>query len=271
VANLAEILEWFRANRVPVFPVRPGTKTPNTGGHWAAWDDFQRPRPSAPYGVVLGRLLVVDTDSAAAETWVATHVPATPFMVKTARGWHRYFRAPEASVAAIIHRDELAIECRRQGQYVVGPGSPHAQQPHVYVAADWSWDWSEVPVFPSDFCFDDRPSQAVGNAYEPPSRIARGERHHELFRLLRHLKGLRATVETARFTVGLYNRNCCDEPLAENAEFEAWFRRAWRLRDRGVLDIVEEPMAEIAADSHTIPVLTASDHDLSPLEPGGES
>src|SRR5437899_12461369 len=36
-----------------------------------------------------------------------------------------------------------------------------------------------------------------GGNYEPPDRIALGERHRELFRLVRHLKGNDATREFA--------------------------------------------------------------------------
>src|SRR2546430_474669 len=99
------MIEWFLAHRVRVFPIRPGTKAPavpqNTS--WTDWDDFERPRPTGPYGVVLGSLLVVDADSPATAAWIAEHVPPTPFTVvsgpyhddASGRGQHHYFRAPD--------------------------------------------------------------------------------------------------------------------------------------------------------------------------------
>ncbi|MDP2321778.1 MAG: bifunctional DNA primase/polymerase [Acidobacteriota bacterium] len=225
-------LDWFRDHRIAVFPIRPGTKEPATQGHWANWDDFARPRPTGPYGVVLGRVIVVDTDTPDAEASIAAALPPTPFMVRAARGWHRYFRAPEHPTPATIYRAGLAIECRRAGQYVVGPGSLHKDGQHIYTASSWSWAWTDLPIFPASFVFDDRADAAAVAGYDPPDRILDGERHHELFRLIRHLKGLQSSQAEARFIVGTYNQNRCDNPLPEDANFEAWFRRAWALRDR---------------------------------------
>jgi hypothetical protein len=231
-------LQWFCDHRIAVFPIRTGTKQPATNGHWANWDDFARPRPTGPYGVVLGRLIVVDTDTPDAEAAITEALPPTPFMVRAARGWHRYFRAPEHPTPATIYRVGLAIECRRAGQYVVGPGSPHKDGQHTYTASSWSWAWSDLPVFPSSFVFDDR-GAGIPVGYEPPDRILDGERHHELFRLIRHLKGLDATREHARYVVGLYNQNRCDNPLKEDAHFEAWFNRSFSLRNRPMPVLVD--------------------------------
>jgi hypothetical protein len=116
----------------------------------------------------------------------------------------------------------------------------------------WSWDWNDLPVFPADFMFDDRVGQvgvgAAFEAYEPPDRICNGERHHELFRLIRHLKALGNDRATVRYAVGRYNKERCDEPLTEDGHFESWFGRAWSLTDRsgfGSFDV--EPLPAAAA------------------------
>jgi hypothetical protein len=233
-------LQWFCDHRIAVFPIRLGTKQPATNGHWANWDDFTRPRPTGAYGVVLGQLIVVDTDTPKGEDAIAADVPPTPFMVRSARGWHRYFRAPAHRTPATIYRVGLAIECRRAGQYVVGPGSLHKNGQHIYTASAWSWAWSDLPVFPSSFVFDDGTGPGTVAGYEPPDRILDGERHHELFRLIRHLKGLQSTREDARYVVGLYNQNRCDNPLKEDTNFEAWFNRAFGLRNRPMPVLFEE-------------------------------
>ena len=54
-------------------------------------------------------------------------------------------------------------------------------------------------------------------------------------RLLARITGRRGAGVVgfyARGIVGTYNQNRCDNPLKEDANFEAWFRRAWALRDR---------------------------------------
>jgi hypothetical protein len=38
--------------------------------------------------------VVVDTDDTDQEYWVSTHLPPTPWMVQTRRGWHRYYDHP---------------------------------------------------------------------------------------------------------------------------------------------------------------------------------
>jgi hypothetical protein len=247
-------LDFFLQHQVAVFPISRGTKVPAVpkGTHWAAWDDFSRPRPAGAYGVVLGALIVVDTDTPDAETFVAASLPSTPFRVQTLRGWHRYYAAPASPTPATIHRAGLAIECRRHGQYVVGPGSLHKNGQFIYTAMPWSWDWNDLPVFPADFMFDDRVGQvgvgAAFEAYEPPDRICNGERHHELFRLIRHLKALGNDRATVRYAVGRYNKERCDEPLTEDGHFESWFGRAWSLTDRsgfGSFDV--EPLPAAAA------------------------
>src|SRR5207244_9657608 len=102
----------------------------------------------------------------------------------------------------------------------------------IYTAADWSCDWNDLPVFPMPFVFDDRVASAPFTRYEPPDRIFKSERHRELFRLIRHLKGLDSTLSLTRYAVSVVNKNCCEPPLTEDDDFEAWFQRAWDLRDR---------------------------------------
>jgi hypothetical protein len=237
-------LDFFLAHRIAVFPITSGTKTPAVpkGTHWNTWDDFARPRPNGPYGVVLGQLLVIDADSPDTAALVSAHVPATPFTVQSSpyhggapgRGRHHYFRAPDQPTPAFIRRDGLVIEARRAGQYVLGPGSPHPSC-CTYDASDWSWSLADVPAFPADFVFTDTKISAVTSDYQtyvPPTAMVKGERSHELFRLVRHLKAKGASIETARFTVELYNRERCDPPKSD-AWIASWFPRAWGHRDRG--------------------------------------
>jgi hypothetical protein len=235
-------LDFFLAHRVAVFPICEGSKAPAVpkGTDWADWDDFQRSRPDGSYGVVLGSLMVIDGDSQASTAWIRANVPPTPFRVQSGphhdrsrgRGVHFYFRAPQRVTPAFIHRDHLVIEARRRGQYVVGPGSVHPSG-CTYRVSTWSWRWDDLPVFPAEFLFDDGTghTSAAGAPYEPPERMVAGERTHELFRLLRHMKALGASIEETRYCVELYNRNRCEPPKSDSW-LRSWFPRAWNLADR---------------------------------------
>jgi len=231
-------IDFFIANGVHVFPIRPGTKQPDVpkGSSWKGWT-----KPvTAPYGVELGTLLVVDGDSAMSTAWIRANCPATPFRVQTGphhdgtegRGVHFYYRAPATATPPFIHCDKLAIEARRAGQYVVGPGSQHPSR-CIYRACDWSWVWYDLPVFPADFPFDDgcRRTTVAGEPYEVPECVTAGERTHELFRFVRGFKARGASEEMARFAVEQFNRDRCEPPKSETW-LSQWFRRAWHQADR---------------------------------------
>lgn len=235
-------LDFFLAHKVKVFPITTGKKTPAVpaGTSWTNWDDFERPRPAQPYGVVLGSLIVIDGDSAKATAWIRANVPPTPFRVQSGphhdgtpgRGVHFYYRAPDVATPAFIHRDGLAIEARRLGQYVVGPGSVHPSG-CTYRASDWSWNWNDLPVLPADFNFNDGSglTSAPGAPYQIPETVTAGERTAELWRFVRHMKATNVSVEWARSAVEMFNLTRCEPPKSQTW-LRSWFPRAWGHRDR---------------------------------------
>lgn len=258
---------WFFDHGIGTFPIITPGKEPACG----SWDDFTTTRDRVArfrnYGVRLGGcrqgwLAVLDTDNAETEAWVVRHVPPTPFMVQTARGLHRYYRLLMPEPKFII-RDGLTIEFRNQGQYVVGPGSIHPGDVargippgRVYTAADWSWRWDDIARFPADFDFGTRaPGQGGSSAgpFELPEEIRSGERHHQLFRLTRSLKGLGVDKNTTREQVTLANLKFCKPPLDEDQKFDAWFERAYEQPDRPLPTRPEIPEAGFEA-APTAPV-----------------
>jgi hypothetical protein len=229
---------------VGVFPLRPRSKEPAC----RSWDDYTCfPAQAAQlknYGVRLTNWFgVADTDNAEAETWARIHLPATPFIVQTARGIHRYYRIV-GSVSPFIYRDGLKIEFRNQGQYVVGPGSVHPSG-HIYTASDWSWVLTDLPIFHTDFLFDDRPARApqsgesAGPAYEFPDVVTEPGRHVELFKLLRQCKGRGWDRESTRDVIRVANECRCQPPIREDVNFDQWFHRAWTNPDRPFPSLVE--------------------------------
>ena len=238
---------WFYAHGIPVFPCKPRSKEPAC----ASWDDFSCSRQQADrftnYGVPLSEHLgVLDTDTTESELWVQRQIatgtiPETPFTVTTGpyhdgscgRGLHRYYRLT-GSMPKYIHREGLTLELRNVGQYVVGPGSVHPSGV-VYTPSEWSWRWDDLPFFPSDFAFDDGSCgafSAAGQPYEFPENVCAGERHDQLFRLLRSCKAKGWDRDETRTLISVANQHRCSPPLAEDATFERWFARAWNHRDR---------------------------------------
>jgi hypothetical protein len=141
---------------------RPGDgKTPAAG---LGWKQYQRWRASeaqlrtwfggAPRNIAIitgaiSGIDVVDADSPETLRRCTAHLPYTPWQVKTARGYHLYYRHPGVHVGNRARLDSrygrLAIDVRGDGGYVIGPGSMHASG-HVYAeAGDASSD--QVPVF----------------------------------------------------------------------------------------------------------------------------
>jgi hypothetical protein len=104
---------------------------------------------SKTYGVRLDGLLVVDldTNNEATRLYVDEAFPSTPFVVRTGRGEHRYYRhkgpAPKA-----IRTDEIAIDFKAgPSAFVVGPGSvrPDGRE-YVSTARDIP-NVAELPLF----------------------------------------------------------------------------------------------------------------------------
>ena len=189
-------IDWFLDLGIAIFPTAnkiPALPAGTSWLHYAA--TRQQARSWTEYAVPLGHPFgVVDTDSEAAEAWAESYVPPIPFVVRTGRGRHRYFRLT-ADVPHVIHRNGLAIELRRRGQFVVGPASVRPDGVR-YIASDWSWDLDDVPSFPvADFLFDDRPASARAareGAFTLPEIISPSERHATLHKLMRSLRSWRS-------------------------------------------------------------------------------
>ena len=131
-----------------VFPLRPIVDnectcgTPNCsskGKHPAClWkelkygDEVPKRAPGAGYGIKTGAALygsdivVVDIDSAEAKLkWEELGGSSDTYTVRTARGWHLYFKHPGFPVKGGKSVLAPGIDIQGDGQFVVGPGSPH--------------------------------------------------------------------------------------------------------------------------------------------------
>lgn len=126
-----------------------------------AWKPYQQRRPTElelrrwfagppqNLAVITGKVsgvVVVDVDSREAVPWVREHLRPTPWIVKTARGWHCYYRHPGVTIGNRAHLAGMKLDVRGDGGYVIGPGSVH-QSGHVYRrTGDWSVPLAKLPV-----------------------------------------------------------------------------------------------------------------------------
>lgn len=226
--------EWFAENGIGIFPIKQGTKEPavrhwQTDGAWHVSDV----RPWPAYGVILGHIAVLDTDSEETETWAWDHAPETPFQVFTPRGVHRYYRIMRP-VPKFVHSHGLTMEFRNFGQYVLGPDSLHPSGER-YKPANWSWKLSDIPILPDNFQFDDRTGSTAGMGmhygdWSPPEQVEAGERHDQMFRLARSLASHGVPeVEIERIVLEEDQRRC-HPPIGPS--LAAFVRRVVRHPDR---------------------------------------
>ena len=75
------------------------------------------------YGILTrhSELVVLDGDSSASCEWIKKHMPPTPFMVKTLRGTHFYYRHRGELADMKSKNPALPMDIKASG-YVVGPG-----------------------------------------------------------------------------------------------------------------------------------------------------
>ena len=243
---------WFWDLGIPVFPT--ANKVPVVPKGTSQFD-YRCSRAQAArfkeYGVPLGLFVVIDSDSADTEAWVASHVPDTTFKVTTGpyhdgsagRGRHRYFRVAVPDVPSFIYRDGHTIECKHRGHTSSAPAHS-ARMAWSTQPMTRSWNPDDVPFFPvTDFDWDNRPRDAHGSLpgqpYEFPPVVHANGRHRQLFLLLRSCKAKGWERDETLDLVLLANENRCSPPLSVkdkrgklDAKFETWFNRAWKHRDR---------------------------------------
>jgi len=127
----------YVADGLPVFPLQPRSEKPWAGSHGfrdATLDpDLVRGwwsgRPHSNIGIATGTprgIVAVDIDSPAAARALdelAAGRPLDGLIVRTVRGWHRWYRTPDTPVRNSRGRLAPGIDVRGAGGYVVAPPS----------------------------------------------------------------------------------------------------------------------------------------------------
>lgn len=147
------------------------------------WKEYQSRRPvksemarwfegPTNYAVITGRvsgIVVVDVDSAAAVPWVRWNLVPTPWVVKTHKGWHLYYRPPYwLPVGNRARFAGMALDVRGDGGYVIGPGSSHASGAVYRAVGNWRAPRASVPRLPREL-FSAAPTPVATPAIRRPA------------------------------------------------------------------------------------------------------
>jgi KaiC/GvpD/RAD55 family RecA-like ATPase len=199
------------------------------------WQTFQETKPTDEnltawfvnggrrnVGIVTGRIsgvVVVDTDSEAAEAWAIEHLPATPMMCQTAKGMHRYYRHPGVEVrngARIKTVDGvIELDVRGDGGYVVGPGSTHPTGITYRPPQKWP-SLGEVPVFDPTW-LQSAPARTIATQEGASgSEIPNGRRNSALASLAGSMRRRGMTADSIEAALLAENSARCSPPLSDD-------------------------------------------------------
>ncbi len=162
--------------------------------------------------VTRGLYAVVDGDSPEALAWMNANLPYTNMKTRTSRGEHWFYRRPpDVTLPAEIHvSNNLEIELKRDGQYVVGPGSVHETGAIYEEIEPWPSDLSQVPVLP-DITFGG--VKRTTRAEPLAATISDGGRNNTLFREGCRLRQLGHEESEILATLTAVNAGRCHPPL----------------------------------------------------------
>jgi hypothetical protein len=168
-----------------LIPLRPHSKRP-VPGRWkmaqvarATLTSLRRDldrHPEANLAVVTGSvsgIVVVDLDNDETVSWAQEHLPATPLTVSTARGEHWYYRLEGAcrSFNPMRHVENIAINVKGDGGYVVAPGSRHPTGDRYMPTTTWTAPLlASAPLFSRDW-FEPDPTVAASRPADDPTDV----------------------------------------------------------------------------------------------------
>jgi hypothetical protein len=105
--------------------------------------------PNTNWAILTGQaLIVVDGDSLESCQFIESNLTKTPWVVITAKGKHYYFKVPRSFIVKNSVDQNIKIDIRGVGGYVVAPGSTHVTG-HVYeLVNDVLYDATTVDDLP---------------------------------------------------------------------------------------------------------------------------
>ncbi len=105
------------------------------------------------YAVVTGDvsgIVVVDVDDRRALPWLRWNLEPTPWVVRTSKGYHCYYRCPMQPMGNRARVSGMKLDVRGDGGYVIGPGSRHSSGLIYRAVGDWTVPRDWLPVFNAD-------------------------------------------------------------------------------------------------------------------------
>jgi putative DNA primase/helicase len=205
---------------------------PPTDAQFRAWFGDGADRNA---GIVAGdRVVIVDGDTPESLAWMRAHLPDTPMMTRTGRGEHWYYRRPTGEwahtpIPAFIVVGDLEIEVKRDGQYVVAPGSTHPSGRAYEEVAPWPDTLDALTEYPIGqiLLLADPERKATKRPAGLARSIGEGSRNNDLFREGCRLRRLGLDEDEILAALLAVNRKRCDPPLPE-PEVEAVARSSAR-------------------------------------------
>jgi len=183
-------------------------------------EKYEGPFPNTNYAVICGKtsgdLVVLDLDTVELYTHFKHYNTLT---VKTARGYHLYFRYIGAVPKTIkVDHPQFGqhIDIKSDGSYVISPFSKHESGVIYEIIKD-------VPILKLNF--EEVMKKVISLGFVPASKrikdivddgVSEGDRDNSLFKLAmgaRHMWGFNETMILA--CLREFNKNKCDPPLPE--------------------------------------------------------
>lgn len=163
------------------------------------------------------RLVVLDSDTEGAEAWASSSLPETPWVTRTAKGRHRFYRLTEEQGTPVDNKPVPGLDRKARG-YVLAPGSWHHEAGRPYVPeGDWSQPIQALPVYdPRWFPELRRIEQAKGAPQPMLSGTGDAPARARLWlaRVEPAIQGQNGSAALTYAAVGLVRGFCLDEGTA---------------------------------------------------------
>jgi hypothetical protein len=231
-AGILGMMKWFAGRNIPVLPIHgmvdgcctcgnddcespgkhPISSLVHNGVKGATVDlkaiqRWHRKHPDMNYGVATEGLAVIDCDSKEALRAFRSHYrPPPTFTVKTARGFHFYYRGEMPARNGARHKLDVKSG---PGCYVVGPGSRH-EFGTIYAL----WEDNPIADLPKNIAEiteqrDDSPEAGGGGP------IPVGLRNDTLTRFAGYMHGKGVPQPAVLETLKALNRTMSEKPLPD--------------------------------------------------------
>lgn len=231
-------LAYVRAG-FAVFPCRPRSKVPNTPHGLNDWTDNPEhvinhwgAHPNDNIGITCGApsggLLVLDFDVSEAKNgletlkqWEMEHgeLPETAEAITGSGGKHYFFRTDRNNIKPTSNQ-ELGVDVRCDGSFVVAPGSIHPNgNAYEWWCSPWECEMATADGNVLDFLdYVQRNGGEDGTRKENgkfslSDKIKSGERDKTLFRYASHLRSVGRSDEEIMATVLGVNFQRCEPPM----------------------------------------------------------